>query len=194
METVPGLLWARPWWVNAVLTVPLATWTLYRRGSGLDQPTAVAVSLFALAMGFLEAATVVYLRAATGLLTPTQTPRALMEAIPARLLRIEMYREAATLVMLICLAWLSARMLRTRLAVFLLSFAIWDLTYYAGLRVLIGWPVSLADVDVLFLIPVPWVARVWYPVAVSLFTAAGVLVPTFRKTTSSSAHGSEKLG
>ncbi len=182
MESAPGLFWARPWWVNAVLVVPLATWALYRRGTGLDRATAAAVSLFALAMGFLEAATVVYLRAAAGLLSPAATPGAVMEVIPSHLLRIEMCREAATLVMLVCLAWLGARMPRTRLAVFLLSFAIWDLAYYAGLRVLIGWPASLADVDVLFLIPVPWVARVWYPVAVSLLTAAGVLIPTVRKT------------
>ncbi|HZU42577.1 MAG TPA: hypothetical protein VE994_07900, partial [Terriglobales bacterium] len=35
--------------------------------------------------------------------------------------------------------------------------------------------ISLTDLDVLFLIPVPWLAQVWFPVLVSGLTALAVL-------------------
>src|SRR5258708_38763230 len=50
---------------------------------------------------------------------------------------------------------------------FLLLFGIWDLVYYAILRLLTGWPGSLATWDILFLIPLPWVGPVWAPATVA---------------------------
>lgn len=58
---------------------------------------------------------------------------------------------------------------------FLYVFALWDLSYYAGLRATIGWPPSLLTDDVLFLIPGPWISQVLYPVLVSGLTALAVL-------------------
>jgi hypothetical protein len=55
-------------------------------------------------------------------------------------------------------------------AAFLWAFAFWDISYYAGLWATIRWPTSLLDLDVLFLIPVPWIAQVWFPRLVSLMT------------------------
>jgi hypothetical protein len=55
-----------------------------------------------------------------------------------------------------------------------LAFGIWDLTYYAVLRLISGWPDSISTWDILFLIPSPWVAPVWAPVAVAtLFVVCG---------------------
>jgi hypothetical protein len=45
---------------------------------------------------------------------------------------------------------------------------VWDVFYYVVLKVLLGWPESLATWDVLFLIPVPWIGPVWAPVVVSV--------------------------
>jgi hypothetical protein len=59
---------------------------------------------------------------------------------------------------------------------FLWAFAIWDLTYYAALRATIAWPARLSDMDVLFLIPVPWISQVWFPVLVSTLSVAAVLL------------------
>ncbi len=45
-----------------------------------------------------------------------------------------------------------------------MGFATWDLSYYAFLRLISGWPQSLFTRDVLFLIPVPWIGPVITPI------------------------------
>ena len=77
------------------------------------------------------------------------------------------FREAATMIMLFMLALLSGARARERWGSFLWTFAVWDLTYYAGLWGMLRWPTSFIDYDVLFLIPVPWIAQVWFPLLVS---------------------------
>jgi hypothetical protein len=76
---------------------------------------------------------------------------------------VEMLREGATMIMLVSIALLAAARAKERCAVFLWIFALWDISYYAGLWATIRWPTSPKDVGVLFLIPVPWVAQVWFP-------------------------------
>jgi hypothetical protein len=89
---------------------------------------------------------------------------------PDKLLTIERYREAATLIMLVVIGYLAGQRKRDRIVSFLWAFAFWDMFYYLWLRVTIGWPGSLSDTDLLFLLPVPWVAQVWFPVLVSGLT------------------------
>lgn len=92
-----------------------------------------------------------------------------------------MTREAATILMLVTLALLVGHSWLDRAMVFLWTFAFWDLFYYVSLYVLIKWPPKLITIDVLFLIPVPWIAPVWFPVGVSSLTifliAAFYLLP-----------------
>ena len=83
------------------------------------------------------------------------------------LVGVETAREAATLVMLAAVAVVAGGPLRRRVAAFFIAFAVWDLTYYVFLRVLDGWPASLATLDVYFLIPVTWVGPVATPVVAS---------------------------
>lgn len=83
------------------------------------------------------------------------------------LVKIELAREAATLIMLAALAAVLARDTRTWLGAFVLAFGVWDLTFYLWLRVLIGWPASLLTWDLLFLLPVPWAAPVLAPCIVA---------------------------
>ncbi len=45
-----------------------------------------------------------------------------------------------------------------------MGFATWDLSYYAFLRLISGWPQSLFTRDVFFLIPVPWIGPVITPI------------------------------
>ncbi len=87
-------------------------------------------------------------------------------------MRVEVAREASTLVLLACLAWLVGSRIKTRLAAFFLVFGAWDITFYFWLRALIGWPASLMTWDLLFLIPVPWSAPVLAPVIVAGSIAA----------------------
>jgi hypothetical protein len=111
---------------------------------------------FAVAMAFAEAAVVVYLREIIG-----GGPIFPMKEIPPLLVAVEVFREAATIVMLVSVAFLSFRGEARRMGAFLLLFAVWDIFYYVWLSVTIGWPDGIADWDVLFLIPLPWVGPVW---------------------------------
>ncbi|MGA8491068.1 MAG: hypothetical protein WB711_11630 [Terriglobales bacterium] len=181
-------VWAQPWWVNPLLLIPLATYFAYRRkGSALRWRQLIIIAIFAAAFGFVEAVVVVYLRAAIGLLpgyTGTfaelrrsslgYTQASSLAQFPQSLLTIEVYREVATMVMLIGVALLSATKTSARWAAFLWVFALWDIAYYAGLWVTVRWPASFTDLDVLFLIPVPWIAQVWFPLLISLLTVVAI--------------------
>jgi hypothetical protein len=83
-------------------------------------------------------------------------------------LYIELGREAATMFMLAGAALAFARNLREWLAAFMIGFGIWDVSFYVFLRVLINWPTSLFEWDLLFLLPVPWVGPVLAPLIVSV--------------------------
>lgn len=181
-------VWAQPWWVNLLILIPCSTYIAFRRKRPLlSWRQLAALAIFALAFGFVESAVVVYLRAAVGLLPGYPGTLADMQhssegyhqdqslsQFPQSLLTIEVYREAATMLMLISVALLAASGVRARWAAFLWVFALWDISYYAGLWATVRWPASLASLDVLFLIPVPWVAQVWFPLLVSLLTLLAV--------------------
>jgi hypothetical protein len=185
-------LFAHPWWVNLLIFIPVVMYLFWRRnGLELTGRQRLTLAAFALAFGFVESAVVVYLRAALGdlpgyhgTLADVRRMAATYQAaqssssvpFPPSLLTIEVLRETATMVMLVAIALLSASRRREQWAAFLWAFAIWDITYYAGLWATVGWPPSLLEVDVLFLIPVPWVAQVWFPILVSGLTVLAVAV------------------
>lgn len=126
----------------------------------------VAVVAYSLAMAYLEAAVVVYLRAAIGVGTGDVFP-ADFSGTASPLAFIEIGREAATLLMIAGVGWVAGRSPLERLAWAAVVFGIWDVGYYAWLWVFIGWPPSVSTWDLLFLLPVPWAGPVWAPVAVS---------------------------
>ena len=126
--------------------------------------TGIGIAIFSIAMAALEAAVVVYLRV---LYYPGEFTVA-FKLIDERILLVELAREAATLVMLISVGYLVGRNFNERLGWFLMSFAIWDIFYYGWLKVFIGWPASLFDWDILFLIPVTWIGPVAAPLICSI--------------------------
>lgn len=129
------------------------------------RPTAVTVLVFGIAMGYLEAAVVVYLRAALEIV-----PGAVAAHDPATFgtfEAVEIARELATLVMIAAVGWLAGRTGLERVAWAAVVFGAWDIVYYAGLRIIAGWPPSLGAWDVLFLVPMPWVGPVWAPIVAS---------------------------
>jgi len=83
------------------------------------------------------------------------------------LLIVEVGREAATLVLISTGAWLFGKGIAQRCAYFLTIFATWDIFYYVWLKLLIDWPSSIMEWDVLFLIPTVWAGPVLAPVLVS---------------------------
>ena len=129
----------------------------------------ILLALFGIAMAHLEGVVVVYLRKALGIIDSTSN-KAATENFPKRYLYIEMTREAATIVMLVVIAYLVGVTWLERGIFFLWTFAFWDLFYYLSLYILIKWPPTLKTIDVLFLIPKPWIAPVWFPIGVSSLT------------------------
>jgi hypothetical protein len=96
--------------------------------------------------------------------------------LPPSLVTLEAFREAAALLMLGCAALLPSVKRKARVAAFLWAFAFWDMVYYAVLWATIRWPHSIGDTDVLFLIPEPWFAPVWFPLLVSALTLVAILL------------------
>ncbi|MBK6345556.1 MAG: hypothetical protein IPF68_06385 [Bacteroidales bacterium] len=70
--------------------------------------------------------------------------------------------------MLLVAGIIAGRNSAQRFVFFLFCFAIWDIFYYVFLYLLIGWPASLLDWDILFLLPVPWIGPVLAPCLLSL--------------------------
>ena len=134
------------------------------------------VTIFTIAMGFLESAVVVYMRA---LLYPHgfNFP---MVPIPQNLVVTEILREAATLIMLIGIGVLAGKNKISRFAWFIYAFAIWDIFYYVFLKMLINWPESFMTWDILFMIPTVWIGPVIAPVIISLnMIFLGVIIVFF---------------
>ncbi len=137
------------------------------------------LAVFGIAMAHFEGVVVVYLRKAIGLLDSESEEgnKELLEQIPKRTIKIEISREVATIVMLVTLALLVGHSWLEQLMIFLWTFAFWDLFYYVSLYVVIKWPPRLTTIDVLFLIPRPWIAPVWFPIGISSLTI--VLIGVF---------------
>jgi hypothetical protein len=126
-------------------------------------------------MAHLEGVVVVYLRKSLGMLDTVST-REPVEKLESKWIRIEMTREVATIIMLVVIAWLAGTTWPEKGISFLWTFAFWDLFYYVSLYILIKWPPSFRTIDVLFLIPVPWIAPVWFPVSISGLTILVIAV------------------
>jgi hypothetical protein len=135
----------------------------------LRHPAALAV--YAVAMGILESIVVVYLRR---LYYPDGFGFPLAPMDPS-VLHCEVIREAMTLIMLVAVAWIAAPTLWGRLIGFLVAFGVWDLSYYAGLKVFLDWPAGLLTPDILFLIPKVWVGPVLAPALVAAAWVIGGL-------------------
>jgi hypothetical protein len=133
------------------------------------------LAVFGIAMAHFEGVVVVYLRKALGMLD-TDGNKESVEKIPERFLLIEKSREAVTIIMLVVIAYIAGTGWIERGIFFLWTFAFWDLFYYVSLYILIKWPPKLTSIDVLFLIPKPWIAPVWFPVGVSSITIIAILI------------------
>jgi len=128
------------------------------------QITLLRITLFGIAMAFLESAVVIYLRE----ISYPDGFRFPLAPVPPGLALTEVLREAATILMLLGVAAISGNTFSRRFAWFIYTFAIWDIFYYIFLKILTGWPESLMTWDVLFLIPATWTGPVICPVIISL--------------------------
>ena len=152
--------------------------------------TVLALLIFGTAFGYLEAAVVTYLRAlhepARQQFYPGRPPAELFPLLTLDQLRTggteqqslliaEIGREAATIIMLAAIALAVARDAGEWAAAFVFTFGVWDIVFYASLKLLLDWPASLFTWDILFLIPVPWAGPVLAPVLVSVAMIAAAV-------------------
>jgi len=142
---------------------PVARRTMHTRAGNLARWWTVVI--FAMAMAWVEAAVVYYLRTLVDRINPYQAdPLPIIGGLGA----VELVREGATLVMLLAVGVLAGQSWRRRLGYWAVAFGVWDVSYYVFLRVMCGWPQSLFDWDVLFLLPLPWWGPVLAPVLIAL--------------------------
>jgi hypothetical protein len=135
--------------------------------------TVLWIVVFSISMAFLESAVVIYLRDLhypEGFAFP-------LKMMTRRHIGVEIGREAATIFMLIAVSALSGKRFWEKFSYFLICFGFWDLFYYLWLKVAVGWPSSLVDWDILFLIPLPWIAPVIAPVTIAtMMILAGLFI------------------
>jgi hypothetical protein len=128
-------------------------------------------------MAWVESAVVFYLRTMIDRIDPYQ-PNPL--PVIGSLGPVELVREAATLAMLLTVGMLAGRNWRSRLGYAAVAFGVWDALYYVFLKVMCGWPRSLFDWDILFLLPLPWWGPVLAPVSIAaVLVAWGTLATQF---------------
>ena len=139
------------------------------------------VVVYAIGMAWVESACVYYLRTLVGGVDPS---RPIPVTIPGALGPVELVREVATLVMLLAIGGLAGHTRRSRIAYTAIAFGVWDVFYYVFLKVMCGWPASLFDWDLLFLLPLPW----WGPVIAPVSIAMLMIVWGIIDTQSGSAH------
>jgi hypothetical protein len=125
----------------------------------------LVVVAYAVAMAWVEAAVVFYLRTLADRINPYQA-----NPLPdvAGLSWVELVREASTLAMLLGVGLLAGRDWRSRWGYAAVAFGIWDIFYYLFLRIITHWPQSILDWDILFLIPLPWWGPVLAPVIIAV--------------------------
>ena len=124
--------------------------------------------IFSIAMAWMEASTVVYLRTLVNRIEPyQQTPLPIINSFGVT----EIVREVATLIMLLTAGWLAGTSWKSKVGFFMTAFGVWDIFYYLFLKIIVGWPHSLFNWDILFLIPLPWWGPVLSPILISILNS-----------------------
>jgi len=125
----------------------------------------LTVVVFAIAMAWVESAVVFDLRTMVDRLEPYQA-----DPLPlvGKLGPVELIRELATMIMLLTVGMLAGKKWPQRLGYSAIAFGVWDIFYYVFLKVMCGWPHSLLDWDILFLLPLPWWGPVLAPVLIAV--------------------------
>jgi hypothetical protein len=138
------------------------------------------IVIYAVAMAWVESAVAFYLRSIMDRIEPHQAdPLPIIGGFAL----VELPREFATLVMLFAVGALAGRTWRARFGYALVAFGIWDIFYYIFLKMICGWPHSLFDWDILFLLPMPWWGPVFAPVLISsLMILWGTFASQFERT------------
>lgn len=124
----------------------------------------IAFLLFAISFAYIEASVVVYLR---DILYPGGFYFPIRPLAPQRIM-IEIGREFFSLLLISSIALMSSKGFWKVFSSFCFVFGLWDIFFYLWLKVMLDWPSSLFEWDLLFLIPAPWSGPVIAPIIVSI--------------------------
>jgi hypothetical protein len=152
------------------------------------------VMAFAIAMAWVEAASVFYIRSLVDRIEPYQADPLPLASMSGVLGHVELWREAATLVMIAALGVLAGHTWRSRAGYAALAFGAWDIFYYVFLRLMSGWPRTLLDWDILFLLPLPWWGPVIAPVSIALLMILWGTIATQSRETAADGRWPWALG
>jgi hypothetical protein len=143
------------------------------------------IVIFSISFAWVESAVVVYLREIYfdgGFSFPLVVKWEVGEHVIEPLIRIELGREIATIIMLVAAGWLAGKKSFHKFCFFMISFGVWDIFYYIWLYVMKGWPENLMAWDLLFFVPLPWVGPVITPVLIAAaMISAGTLIIYFEE-------------
>ena len=138
------------------------------------------VVAFSVAFAWVESAVVVYLREIYfdgSFYFPIVVQWEDGKRVVDTLMRIELGREIATIIMLVAVGWITGKNAIQKFCFFMIAFGIWDIFYYFWLWIMVGWPESLMTWDLLFFIPLPWVGPVITPLLIAItMVVAGFLI------------------
>jgi hypothetical protein len=132
------------------------------------------IAAFAIAFAWVEGSVVVYLREiyfGGSFSFPVVTEWKNGKLVIDSLIRIELGREIATIVMLVAVGCVAGKTAWQKFCFFMIGFGVWDIFYYVWLWVMVGWPESIMTWDLLFSIPLPWVGPVITPILIALAMA-----------------------
>ena len=186
------VLFATPYWINLLILIPILLFYYWSKHKlSINKNILLFTAVFGTSFGFIEAAVVVYLRAALGFLPGYKgtlmdvwresanfyyNQQLVVKELPLSLLTVEFVREAFTIIMLLSICFIAVNKMKERVAIFLWAFAFWDIFYYVFLYLTVRWPTGLTTPDLLFLIPEPWISQVWFPILISSLTIIAVFV------------------
>lgn len=135
----------------------------------------IPLFFLAVAFAYIESAVVVYLRE----LYYPEGFKFPLKLIPSNIGLIEVGREAATLIMIITIGLVAGKTRWQKVSYSIFVFGIWDIFYYIWLKVFLNWPDSLLTWDILFLIPVPWIAPVLAPITVAITISIASMIVVY---------------
>ncbi len=141
------------------------------------------VVTFAAAFAWVEMAVVLYLHEicfSGSLSFPLPLAWKNGELVVNHLMRVEFGREIAAFLILAAVACTAGRNLWQKFAFFLIAFGVWDIFFYIWMRLGAGWPENLLTWNILYALPLPWVAPVLAPLLIAFaMAAAGGLILYF---------------
>ena len=101
------------------------------------------IVIFAIAFAWVEGSIVVYLREIYfdgSFSFPLVIQWKAGALVLDKVMRIELAREIATIIMLVAVSWVAGKNALQKFCFFMIAFGVWDVWYYIWLWIMVQWP------------------------------------------------------